>query len=241
MTIYPRIVINNDGLTQGCLVKRYKRFLADITFADGHEGTIHCPNTGSMKNCLFPGEAIAFSTSASKTRKYPHTWEWARTPSDDWIGINSSKANGWVKAAIEGGLFPEFDDYTERKPEQKYGEHNSRIDWLLSGAGVADLYIEVKSATLLLEDGEGAFPDAVSERALKHVHELISVVNKGDRAAMIWCVQHSGIERIRPAHEIHPAYAKACQQARDAGVEFYAMKANYNGEQIELSREVSCW
>jgi len=236
-----RIVIKIDGLRQGCLIKRYKRFLTDIEYPDGTEGTIHCPNTGSMRNCLYPGELIAYSTSASKTRKYPHTWEWARTDQGNWIGINSSKANGWFDAAVEEGLFPEFEQYTDRKAEQKYGEHNSRIDWLLLGEGVADLYVEVKSATLLLDSGEGAFPDAVSERAVKHVNELISVVKAGKRAAMVWCVQHSGITSIRPAHEIHPEYAQACERAKKAGVEFYAMKASFNGDDLELSRDIKCW
>ncbi len=241
MSTNHKIFIKIDGLVQGCLIKRYKRFLTDVVLESGEEVTAHCPNTGSMKNCLFENYPVALSKSDNPKRKLAYTWEWAKNPDGQWIGIHSAYANKWVEQAIQAGLLAELVGYNTIKREQKYGEHNSRIDLLLKDGDQPDCYVEVKSATLLLGDGVGVFPDTKSERAVKHVEEMIKVVENGQRAAMVWCVQHAGIDQVGPAFDIHPEYGDACRRALKAGVEFYAVKATFDGEQVCLSADVRCW
>lgn len=236
-----QILIKTTSFEQGWLLKRYKRFLTDVKLASGELVTAHCPNTGSMRNCLFEGEQVWLSRSDNPKRKLAYTWEWAQNPQGQMIGIHSAHANKWVEAAIEGGLIEPLSGFATLKREQKYGEHNSRIDLLLSDPQLGTCYVEVKSATLLLDDGQGVFPDTTSVRAVKHVEELIAMVQQGHRAAMVWCVQHQGINRVGPAYDIHPEYAEACERARAAGVEFYAVKAVYDGEDVLVTNKVTCW
>ena len=183
-------------LEKAILVKRYKRFLADIRIDSGEIITIHCPNTGSMKNCAEPGFEVYYSTSSNLKRKYPQTWELARNFSGEFIGINTLKANHLVKEAIESDGIIELLGYEQLRSEVKYGEENSRIDLLLSGVGKADCYVEVKTVTLLeptLGEACGFFPDSVSERGRKHLRELSHMVKQGCRAVLFYCVQHRGL------------------------------------------------
>ncbi|MFT6131626.1 MAG: sugar fermentation stimulation protein A, partial [Shewanella sp.] len=148
-------------LESGVLIKRYKRFLADIMLPNGQEITIHCPNTGSMKNCLFPGEKVWFSSSDNPKRKYAHTWELMQTDQQHYIGINTGRANALAEEAINRQVITELLGYEHLKREVKYGSENSRIDILLTSQNRPECYIEVKSCTLL-EDKMGYFPDAVT-------------------------------------------------------------------------------
>lgn len=221
-------------LIQGTLVKRYKRFLADVITPEGDAITIHCPNTGSMRACLAPGSHCWYSLSESKTRKYPHTWEIATAPDGHLAGINTHRANGLVEELIRSGQVPEFEGYDDLTREVKYGE-GSRIDLLLKGSGLPDCYVEVKNVTLHEGDGRGYFPDAVSSRGAKHLRELMAMVAAGHRAVLFFCVQHSGIEQVAAARHIDPVYADLLQQAQAAGVQLVAWRAQLGAEAIVLT------
>jgi sugar fermentation stimulation protein A len=223
-------------LERGVLQRRYKRFLADVELHDGSIRTIHCPNTGSMKNCANPGDEIWFSTSSNAKRKYPNTWEISRTPNGHFIGIQSARANAIVKEKLH--TIPEFAGYESTLSEVKYGQENSRIDLLLrEHAEQPDCFIEVKSVTLLdadRETGLGLFPDAVTTRGTKHLRELTEIVRNGCRGVLFYCVQHTGISRVEPASEIDPDYARTLREAIAAGVEVIAYGTKISVKGIEL-------
>jgi sugar fermentation stimulation protein A len=223
-------------LQRGTLIKRYKRFLADVETAQGEIITIHCPNTGSMRHCAEPGFGVWYSDSGNPKRKYRCTWELAEDFHGNLIGINTNNANKLVKEALEHGVISELSDFPELRTEVKYGEENSRIDLLLSGQEV-DCYVEVKSVTLL-EDEQGFFPDAVSTRGQKHLRELAKIAAARNRAILFYCVQHTGIETVQPAREIDPAYADALLDAQSAGVEVLAYGCNITPEAITLQRKL---
>ncbi len=209
------------------LLRRYKRFLADIRLADGGELTIHCPNTGSMKNCVLPESPCWYSVSESKTRKYPQTLELVTTPGNHLAGINTARANELVGAAIAAGVIAELHGYALLKREQVYGREKSRIDFLLSENpdDARQCYVEVKNVTLMEAEGEGFFPDAVSERGSKHLRELIAMVKQGHRSVLFFCVQHTGIKSVKPAGHIDQLYGATLRQAKAAGVEVIAYAA----------------
>lgn len=219
-----------SGLKVGFLLKRYKRFLADIRLPDGTNITIHCPNTGSMKNCMIPGGKIWYSTSDNPNRKYPNTWEFLESENGGLIGINTSISNTLVAEAIEHDVIEKLRGYGQLKREVKYGEQNSRIDLLLetrSASGETDTcYVEVKNVTLNDGDGLGLFPDAVTTRGQKHLEELMAMVGAGYRAVLLFCVQHSEIDRVAPADLIDPHYGVLLRKARESGVEILAYRAD---------------
>ncbi|PCJ45430.1 MAG: DNA/RNA nuclease SfsA [Moraxellaceae bacterium] len=226
-----------EPLITGTLVKRYKRFLADVTLNDGTEITIHCANTGSMKNCADPGSAVWFSDSHNEKRKYRHTWEIVAVEGGALAGINTGLANKLAQEAIELGVIPELSGYAGLRREVGYGQEKSRIDILLEDSARPPCYVEVKNVTL----GRGkiaAFPDAVTERGRKHLRELISVVEKGERAVLLFCVQHTGVTSVVPADDIDPQYGKAIRQAAAAGVEIMAWQADISTTEITLVREL---
>ncbi|MEZ9367929.1 DNA/RNA nuclease SfsA [Shewanella sp. 10N.286.51.B2] len=221
-------------LQQGTLLRRYKRFLADVQLDDGSEITIHCPNTGSMKNCLFPGETVWFSTSDNPKRKYPNTWELSATPENHLIGINTGRANALAEEAIINGVITELGGYETLKREVKYGEENSRIDILLSDETKPPCYVEVKSCTLL-EQTVGYFPDSVTTRGQKHLRELIHMASLGYRAVLLFVVQHNGINLVQAAAHIDPQYAQLLKQSVNSGVEVLA----YQTELSALSSKIT--
>lgn len=229
-------------LASATLQRRYKRFLADVECADGRQMTIHCPNTGSMKNCAEPGDTVWYSTSDNARRKYPHTWELSQTPAGHFIGINTQRANLLAGMAIEAGTIDALKGYARVRAEVRYGEENSRIDWHLSGhVSQQDCYVEVKSVTLREAHAGtqiGYFPDAVSARGQKHLRELMMVVNEGMRGVLLFCVQHTGIDEVRPALHIDPVYSKLLGDAIDAGVEVYAWRASIAPSGLELEKQL---
>lgn len=215
------------------LLRRYKRFLADVETASGDVLTLHCPNTGSMRNCMPEGARVWYSTSEKPGRKYRHTWEQVETPSGDRIGIHTGRANTLVAEALEAGLIPELADFPERRAEVKVGR--SRLDFVLAGAsGVC--HLEVKSVTLLESDGLGLFPDAVSERARRHLEDLTARAEAGLSAALLYCVQHTGIRRVAPADGIDPAYGEALRRAIACGVQVLAWQAELSSTATRLVR-----
>ncbi len=227
----------DQPLEQGILLKRYKRFLADVQLPDGKEITIHCPNTGSMKNCVVEHGPCWFSRSDNPKRKYPCTWEIATTPGASLAGVNTARANALVREAIENGVVSELQGYDDIRGEVKYGEENSRIDLLLENSSQR-CFVEVKNVTLGMGDGLGLFPDAVTARGTKHLRELMNVAAGGDRAVLFFCVQHSGINRVMPADDIDFEYGKTLREAVAAGVEVLAYKAVLSVDEIVLVERV---
>jgi len=221
------------------LLRRYKRFLADVRLHTGEQCTIHCPNTGAMTRCIVENSDCWFSVSDNPKRKYPFTWEIATTSTGHLAGIHSSKANYLVREAIDSGVIRELQGYTDIASEVRYGHENSRIDFLLTAPDKAECYVEVKSVTLGLDNGDGLFPDAVSARALKHLRELISMVEAGHRAVLLFCVQHTGIQQVSPADEIDPLYGETLRLAIASGVEVIAYRAEISPEAIVLSTAIA--
>ena len=219
-------------LAVGRLVKRYKRFLADIETPSGML-TVHCPNTGAMLGCADPGSEAWYSRSDNPKRKYPHTLEVVRT-STGLVGVNSARANDLVAEALGEDRVPELAGYAEVRREVAIPGERGRFDFMLSGA-TGTCYLEVKSLTLGLADGRGAFPDAVSERAVRHVQALAHRVAEGDRAVLLFCVQHTGVRETTTADDIHPDYGAAVRAALDAGLEVFAYGCDIQRDQLRLA------
>ncbi|MCZ8500295.1 DNA/RNA nuclease SfsA [Vibrio lentus] len=239
----------NPPLEPATLIKRYKRFLADITLPDDSERTIHCANTGAMTGCATPGNTVWYSTSDNAKRKYPNSWEISETDKGHRICVNTARANQLAVEAIENKTIVELLGYDALRTEVKYGSENSRIDILLEDSGKPPCYIEVKSVTLLDEQqtptkhgtstkGQGFFPDAVTTRGQKHLRELTEMAESGNRAVLLFTVLHSGIEKVSAAHHIDAKYSLLLKQAQDAGVEVLCYKAELSSTQIQLKQAV---
>ncbi|MDH0290225.1 DNA/RNA nuclease SfsA [Pseudomonas sp. GD04087] len=224
------------ALEEARLIKRYKRFLADIETASGERLTIHCPNTGSMLNCMSEGCRVWFSRSDDPKRKLPGTWELVETPQGRLACVNTGRANRLVEEALLTGKVTELADFDELRREVAYGQENSRADFRLMVAG-KPVFVEVKSVTLGFADTPvAAFPDAVTLRGAKHLRELAALARQGMRAVLLYAVNLSEIEAVRPAKEIDPAYAAALVEARNAGVEVLAYGARIDTREIVLDR-----
>ena len=220
-------------LQSATLIKRYKRFLADVVTPSGQVFTLHCPNTGAMTGCATPGDTVWYSTSENTKRKYPHTWELTQTQNGAFICVNTLRANTLAKEAINAESIPELTGYNTLKSEVKYGEEGSRIDILLQADDRPRCYIEVKSVTLA-ENEFGYFPDAVTARGQKHLRELMGVVANGERAVLLFAILHSAIEYFSPAHHIDAQYAKLLNEAHKKGVEILAYKAELSADNMTL-------
>ena len=225
-------------LEEGRLIRRYKRFLADIETLGGEMLTIHCPNTGSMFNCMVEGGQVWFSRSNDPKRKLPGTWEISETPQGRLACVNTARANTLVEEALRAGVISELSGFTGLKREVPYGQENSRIDFRLDyPQGPA--FVEVKSVTLGFNDvAVAAFPDAVTQRGAKHLRELACLARNGVRAVQLYCVNLTGIEAVRPAAEIDPGYASALREAKAAGVEVLAYGVSLNAEEVRVDRRL---
>lgn len=228
-------------LIEGRLLRRYKRFLADIELPGGNIITAHTANTGAMTGCSEPGSTVWLSKSDNKKRKYSYTWELVEVAPGVTCGINTMLSNKLVREAVELGLIDELQGYRNVRSEVRYGNENSRIDLLLeAGSSVekGDCYIEVKNVTLV-QDGVGYFPDAVSKRAVKHLRELVNVVEQGDRAVLFYCVQRHDCDEIRPADHIDKQYGDTLRKAMTAGVEVMAWGFEVSRREIRVARRLS--
>jgi sugar fermentation stimulation protein A len=225
----------NKPLIEAKLIKRYKRFLADVRLADGKPVTAHCPNSGSMKTCQEPGWKVLLSESDKPGRRYRYTWEMTHN-GKCWIGVNTMIPNIIAAEAIGEGRIPELAGYPELKREVKYGQ-NSRIDLLLRN-GSHLCYVEVKNVTLVESDGSYQFPDAVTERGQKHLRELVNEINNGHRAVMLYVIQRDDGTIFRPAEKIDADYTKALREAHRKGVEILPWIADVNPEGIRLSHKI---
>lgn len=212
-------------LSSGILLRRYKRFLADVQLPNGEQITVHCPNTGAMTGCANAGDTLWFSTSDNPKRKYAHTWELTQTQGGDFICINTQRANQLVAEALENQWIVELADYREIWAEQKYGTEKSRIDFLLKRQGFADCFVEVKSTTLLTENGIGMFPDAKTERGQKHLRELATIAKQGLQAVILFAILHTGIQTFEVARQIDAKYADLFEHAANVGVKALRYKA----------------
>ena len=182
-----------EPLVEGRLIRRYKRFLADVRLPDGSEVTAHCPNTGSMLGCQPENARVWLSRSDNPKRKLQYTWELVETSPGQLACVNTARPNNQAKEAVL--------------------------------AGTVDAWVEVKNVTLA-EDGQGFFPDAVTERGQKHLRELMAQVQQGDRAVLFFVVNHTGIQTVRPADHIDRKYGELLREACDAGVEVIAYRAD---------------
>jgi sugar fermentation stimulation protein A len=233
-----------DPLIAGRLIKRYKRFLADVELDDGPTVTVHCPNTGAMYGCDRPGSRVWLSRSDNPKRKYPLTWELVEAEGGALVGIHSARANAFVEEALATGSMPAFGQPASMRREVAIppadGEaHRSRADFVLGWAGQdRECVVEVKSVTARDAPGRAFFPDAVSARAARHLELLERLVAGGSRAALVFCVQRGDIERLRAAEEIDPVYARALTRAREAGVECHAYGCTVSVEGITLTHAV---
>lgn len=210
------------ALEQGRLLKRYKRFFADIESADGEVVVAHCPNTGSMLNCLQEGAPAWFVRNDDPKRKLKATLEILETPHGRLACVNTGRANALVEEALNNGVITELAGFDRLRREVRYGEEKSRADFCLE-FGAEQVFVEVKSVTLGFAGSDvAAFPDAVTERGTKHLRELTRLAQVGQRTVLLYCVNLTGIGAVRAASEIDPAYAAALLEAKAAGVEVLA-------------------
>lgn len=225
----------NRPLQEAVLNQRYKRFLADVTTHNGAKLTVHCPNTGSMAACAEPGSRVWYWQSDNAKRKYPCTWELVEVDGRYLACINTQRANSLVVEAINNGTIEALQGYSDLLQEVAFGQERSRVDILLRGTG-PDCYVEVKNVTWWRGHGRGEFPDAVTDRGRKHLRELAAMAAAGQRAVLVFCAAHTGIEAVAPAWDKDPRYAEALLEAVAAGVEVYAYGADISPQSIGLSR-----
>lgn len=226
----------SPSLLRGTLIKRYKRFFADVELASGDIVTAHCPNTGAMTGCAEPGYTVFLSESSNPKRKLKYTWELAQTFDGNFIGINTHNANKLVAEALDNKVLNEFNTIDSWKAEVTPPTANSRFDFALT-RGNATEYMEVKSVTLA--DGEkGYFPDTVTQRGAKHCLELARLAETGIKTSLLFCVQHTGIKTVQVAEHIDPNYATSVKTAVEAGVSILAASCVIDEQKILLNQSL---
>ena len=223
-------------LVEGRLIRRYKRFLADIQLADGVI-TAACPNTGSMMGCCDAGSRVWLSEHDSRTRKYRHTWELVEVEGVI-VGINTGLPNALVAEAIGDGVIEELAGYANVRREVAYGEEGSRVDLVLEGGRRKPCYVEVKNVTAAANAGVALFPDAVSERGSRHLRELMRLKRQGFRPVQLYCVQRGDVNEVRPADAIDYEYGQTLREALAAGVEVIAYRARVTPREIRLADRI---
>jgi len=222
----------SDPLIPARLVRRYKRFLADVVLENGEETTVHCPNPGSMMGLDQPGSLVWLSRSPNPKRKLPLTFEIVEV-GGGLVGINTMHPNRLVEEAIKGDVITELKGYDSLKREVPYDE-NSRIDFLLEGEGREPCYVEVKNVHFK-RDREAEFPDCVTARGAKHLAALERQVASGARAVTAYVVQRTDCRAFSLADDIDPAYAAAFAKARTGGVEMLCYRCDISLDEIKLA------
>jgi len=218
----------------GILIKRYKRFLADIELDDGQVLTVHCPNSGSMRGCSTPGSRVVISKSANSKRKYPWTLELVRV-NGIWIGVNTALTNKIVREGFENSTINDFCIIESIQPEVKVSKQ-SRLDFLLRTKR-GKTYVEVKNCSLA-ENNAALFPDAVTKRGAKHLLELDRLRALGNETAVLFCVQRSDARYFIPAEKIDPEYARILYSVHAKGVKVLAYQADVQPESVTLVRKL---
>jgi sugar fermentation stimulation protein A len=224
-------------LVPATLIRRYKRFLADIRLQDGREVTAHCANPGSMMGLAEPGMRIWVEPNDDPKKKLKFGWRLVEHENGHFTGVDTSLPNRALRAAFEAREVAELASYSGVLTEVKYGQ-NSRIDILLQGLGLPDAYVEVKSVTLSRAPGVAEFPDSVTARGAKHLAELSAMAKAGHRAVMFYLIQRTDAEVFRLAGDIDPTYAAAFEEAREAGVEVFAYDTEISPEEVVVGRRV---
>lgn len=223
-------------LLRGKLVKRYKRFLADVALENGDLVTAHCPNTGAMTGCAEPGYKVYLSESTNPKRKLKYTWELAQTFDGDFIGINTHNANKLVAEALNNKVIDVFSHVESWKAEVTPPGADSRFDFACTEAGKTH-YVEVKSVTLARGE-QGFFPDAVTARGAKHCETLAHLASQGVTTSLLFCVQHTGVKTVHVAEDIDPHYAQAVNRAAQAGVNIMAVSCLIDEQKILINQSL---
>ena len=226
-------MIFQNKLLHGTLIKRYKRFLAEIRLDDGTEVVAHCTNSGSMKSCLENGAEVYLTPVTDPKRRTKFTWEMIKI-NGSWVGINTANPNKLAFEAISAGLIPELSGYTNVKREVVFGD--SRFD-IFAENETGKCFVEVKNVSLK-EGNYALFPDAVTTRGQKHLKTLMEVKAHGLRAVMLYIVQRIDVEVFAPAMEIDPEYAKVLKQAVNAGVEVIVLQVEITPEGIYIKKKL---
>jgi len=236
---YLPVVKFQQRLIEGRLIRRYKRFLADVQLP-GSVITAACPNTGSMMGCADAGSRVWLSEHDSPSRKYRHTWEIVEVGGAKpvMVGINTGLPNRLVQEAIAGGAIGELAGYETLRREVAYGEEGSRVDIVLESPRRKACYVEVKNVTAAVSRGIALFPDAVSERGARHLRELMRLKASGLRPVQLYCVQRGDVDEVRPADAIDPEYGRTLREAIEAGVEVLAYRARVTPEEIRLEARI---
>jgi sugar fermentation stimulation protein A len=228
-------------LVPATLVRRYKRFLADVALPCGETVTAHCANPGSMIGLAAPGAPVWLSRSENPKRKLGHSWELVEVDlgsGTELVGINTTNPNALAAEAIAAGLIPELAGYGTTRREVKYGR-NSRVDFVLEAPGRPPCYVEVKNVHLMRQKGLAEFPDAVTKRGTKHLEELAAMAAAGARAVMLFLVQIASAERFALARDIDPTYGMQFDRARAQGVEALARRCRLSRDAIEVAEAIA--
>ena len=228
-------------LIPATLIRRYKRFLADVMLASGEEITVHVANPGAMTGLDAAGSRVWLSKSDNPKRKLPYSWELVEVDfggGAEFIGVNTGHPNLLVGEALAAKAIPDLAGYTSARREVKYGK-NSRIDFLLESKGQPPCYVEIKNVHLMRTPGLAEFPDCVTARGAKHLDELASMVEAGARAVMLYLIQIGSAERFALARDIDRAYGQAFDYARKMGVEALAWKCAISAEGIAVTEPVT--
>ncbi|WP_113910594.1 DNA/RNA nuclease SfsA [Roseovarius dicentrarchi] len=226
-------------LEPGVLIRRYKRFLADIQLPGGGQVVAHCANPGRMTGLAEPGLPVWIEPNDDPKKKLDYAWRLVELPGGHYACVDTAAANRVVGAALRAGRIAALAGYDSILPEQRYGA-KSRIDFLLQGAGRPDAYVEVKSVTLRRQGALAEFPDTRTERGARHLAELAQVARNGQRAVLLYLVQRSDCTSVATAADIDPAYAAALNDARAAGVEIMAHATVITQTQITLGPQLPC-
>ncbi len=226
----------DSPLIPAVLIRRYKRFLADVRLADGREVIVHCPNPGNMATLAIPNSKIWLEPNDDPKRKLNYGWRLNQEPGG-FVGIDTSLPNKLVAEALAARQIPALTDYAQTRAEMPFGQ-GSRVDFFLSDGAGPDAYVEVKSVTLLRQTGLAEFPGSVTKRGAKHLAELAAMAAAGHRAVILYVIQRTDVTHATVAADIDPAYAKAMANARAAGVETLCYDCVITPEQVTLGKEI---
>lgn len=226
-------------LQEGRLVRRYQRFLADVQLSNGATVTAHCPNTGAMLGCQAPDSRVWLSPAPREGRRCPFTWEVVEVDSGTLVGVHTGRTNSLAAAAVQAGMLEELRHYPEIRAEVRVPAAGVRFDFLLSGPGLPDYYLEVKNVTAAVTGRRALFPDAVSGRAARHARELAVLRRAGARAGVLFCAQRADVDVVEPADQIDPAYGRALRAAAGEGVDVMAVGASVTPDGIWVDRRLA--
>ena len=237
MLFYVEFMINfKSPLVSGSLIKRYKRFLADVLLDSGHVVTAHCPNPGSMKGLALKDEKIWLEKNTNHKAKLSYRWRLSELKDKSLVVVDTTLANKVIYKALKEKCIPGLESYDEVKPEIKYGQ-NSRLDFFLGRDSGPPCYLEVKSISMA-EGNTAIFPDSITKRGAKHLGELRKIVSEGNRAIIFYLIQRTDVSEWDLACDIDKNYCNAFKEASDSGVEVMAYKSNISIEGIKLGEEL---